>query len=259
MADGPTQEFATTDLAKHGAIMPALAPDGSMFGAVLRFLGAPLQISPASLRRVNDMYLAIARSAAASVVVTALPLLSLGCTTAPRDDAPPSVSAVASADAFVAHVEPAPDVRFPLPRTGMHLDVKSFDPTLPAEKFRHELRFVTDANDVEVIVNEWDNPRGQDVHAWFEENLTRFVGEATAVRERTAGKDGLAAIEIDEPASEQAFSESMVVFATHAHVYLVTAIDPEGVPHAKMLFERVVAGFEPEISTKLAAPAKEAR
>ena len=192
-------------------------------------------------------YLSRARTTAALLALITLPLLA--CETGGRTDATTRVApAPAPEDDYVAHLEPAPAVRFPLKRTGLRLDVRSFDPTLPAEKFRHEMRLVTDADDVEGMIHVWDNPLHLAVQPWFDANLGGFVGEATVVRERTAGKAKLAALQLDEPASEQAFSQSMVVFATRDHVYLITAIDPEQVPAAKALFDRVVDGFEPEVT-----------
>ncbi len=151
-------------------------------------------------------------------------------------------------DGFAPHLEPGPAIRFPLPKAGMKLEVAAFDKALGAEKFRHELRLVTESGDIQGMIHVWDNPQHLDVRTWFDANLGGFVGEATSVRDRTASKAGVAAIQIDEPASEEAFSQSMVVFATRSNVYLVTAIDPEQIPAAKKLFEKVVDGFEPEVT-----------
>lgn len=195
-----------------------------------------------------------ARTTAARIALGILPLATVACTTNARTDAASESAPTIEDEGFVAHLEPAPGIRFPMPKLGMHLDVASFDRTMRPEKFRHEVRLITDADDIEAMIHVWDNPSHLDVRAWFDQNLSDFVGERTSVRERTAGKAGLPAIELDEPASDQAFSQSMVVFATRDHVYLVTAIDPDQVPAAKALFEKVVTGFEPEIAPVVGPP-----
>jgi hypothetical protein len=171
-----------------------------------------------------------------------------GCATSDHSDSPIVSSVAADPDGFVAHLEPAPGIRFPLPKTGVSVQVMDFDPTLPPIKFRHELRFVTDADDIEVMVHVWDNPEHLDVRHWFDANIADFVGENTAVSERVATKISLPTIQLDEPASTDAFSQSIAVFATKDHVYSVTCIDPVQVPAAKKLFDRVVRDFEPEIA-----------
>ncbi|MEO8797571.1 MAG: hypothetical protein ABI551_06780, partial [Polyangiaceae bacterium] len=218
------------------------------FGARLRLFGARLPITAAKVSGVMLRLFSRARTTAARVALGILPLAAVACTTNGRTDAASESSPTVQDDGFVAHLEPAPGIRFPMPKLGMHLDVASFDRTMPPEKFRYELRLITDADDIEAMIHVWDNPSHLDLRAWFDQNLSGFVGERTSVRERTAGKAALPAIELDEPASDQAFSQSMVLFATRDHVYVVTAIDPDQAPAAKALFEKVVTGFEPEVA-----------
>lgn len=221
-------------------------------GANLRAFGARLPIAPANVCGVMIRLPQRARKTAARIALGILPLAALACATNGRTDTTgdtkPSLATSTIDDGYVAHLEPAPGIRFPMPSKGMHLDVASFDSKMPAEKFRHELRFITDADDIRAMVHVWDNPEHLDVRTWFDRNFADFAMDTASVRERTAGKASLPAIQVDVPASDQAFSQSMVVFATRDHVYMVTAIDPEGVSAARTLFEKVVAGFEPEIA-----------
>lgn len=152
----------------------------------------------------------------------------------------------------MAHVEPAAGLRFPLPVTGVNVQVWDFDPTLPPEKFRHEIHLVADEN-VEVLIHVWDNPGKLDVQHWFDENMSGFVDADTSIGERAATKGHVAAIILEQPASTDAVSQSVAVFATTGHVYSVTCIDPVNDAAAKKLFDRVVGELEPEIDVAAVA------
>jgi hypothetical protein len=143
-------------------------------------------------------------------------------------------------------LEPAPGIRFPMPKQGVELRVSSFDATLPAYKFRHEVNLVV--NDVvRVMIHVWDNPRHLGSREWFDENMAELAGATTTVRHQLVSKRRLPAVMLDEPAG-QALSLARAVFATKNHVYEVVCIDPTNHPDAKALFDRVVDGFEPEVT-----------
>ncbi len=134
-----------------------------------------------------------------------------------------------------------------MPAKDVKATVEDFDATLPAEKFRHEIHLGSDVY-VQVLIHVWDNPRHLDTHSWFDENMSGFVDDDTSVSERPATKNKVPAIVIEQPASDQAVSQSVAVFATANHVYAVTCMDPVNDVGAKTMFDNVVAGFEPEVA-----------
>ncbi|MEO7112824.1 MAG: hypothetical protein ABI183_20440 [Polyangiaceae bacterium] len=190
------------------------------------------------------------------LLIALTPLTLLGCANdSQRTTAPPPESSPAALPAgYVAHLEPSPGIRFPMPAKGITATVEDFDATLPAEKFRHEVHLGSDVY-VQVLIHVWDNPRHLDTHTWFDENLSGFVDESTSVSERPATKNKIPAIVLEQPASDQAVSQSVAVFATRDHVYSVTCMDPVNDLGAKTIFDNVVFGFEPEIAPVVSAKA----
>jgi hypothetical protein len=188
------------------------------------------------------------------LLIALTPLTLLGCANdSQRTTAPPPESSPAALPAgYVAHLEPSPGIRFPMPSKGITATVEDFDATLPAEKFRHEVHLGSDVY-VQVLIHVWDNPAHLDTHTWFDENLSGFVDESTSVSERPATKNKIPAIVLEQPASDQAVSQSVAVFATSDHVYSVTCMDPANDLGAKTIFDNVVLGFEPEIAPVVSA------
>lgn len=148
----------------------------------------------------------------------------------------------------------APALRFSMPEQ-LTLKTESFDPTLPAQKFRHELRLIDDQN-IQVMIHVWDNPKHLGTLDWFETHMSGFVTEHSSLRQTRATPQHFPAVVLEEPASEQAASQELTVFATHDHVYSVTCIDPVTNPPAKQLFDHVLESFEPEIGTEDTAPSQ---
>ncbi|MCA9644132.1 MAG: hypothetical protein H6718_07875 [Polyangiaceae bacterium] len=137
----------------------------------------------------------------------------------------------------------APAVRFSMPEA-LSLKVESFDPTLPAQKFRHELMLIDD-QDIQVMIHVWDNPKHLEVQDWFELNMSGFITEHSSLRQTRVTPQRFPAVVLEEPASEQAASQELTVFATRDHVYSITCIDPVSNPPAKKLFDHVVESFAP--------------
>lgn len=178
-----------------------------------------------------------------------MPLALLGCANdSSHTTAPPQESSAAAAlpAGYVTHLEPAPGIRFPMPAS-ITASVESFDTTLPAEKFRHEIHLGSDVY-VQVLIHVWDNPLHLDTHSWFDANMSGFVDDDTSVSERPATKNKIPAIVLEQPQSDQAVSQSVAVFSTNDHVYAVTCMDPVNDSGAKTIFDTVVAGFEPEVA-----------
>lgn len=144
------------------------------------------------------------------------------------------------------HLEQAVGIRFPMPKQGVELRVSSFDATLPAYKFRHEVSFVVNGV-VRVLIHVWDNPEHLGSRAWFDQNMAELEGPQTAVRQQLVSKRRLPAVMLDEPAGE-ALSLARAVFTTKNHAYEVVCVDPTNHPDVKALFDQVVDGFEPEVT-----------
>ena len=173
------------------------------------------------------------------------------CTTGPAPvgdpvESPPPAPATTitttTAD-FRLETELLVGARFPVLATGVSVDVRHFDPTLPAHKFRHSIRLATSTGPA-VLIDVWDNPQRILLRAWFDATLGFLVQETTKQSERTMSSAHLAGILLEEPASPQAGSQAIAVFAFGAQVVRVTCIDPEGDPVARRLFERVVDEIE---------------
>ncbi|MEZ4371491.1 MAG: hypothetical protein R3B07_11730 [Polyangiaceae bacterium] len=145
----------------------------------------------------------------------------------------------------------APAVRFSMPE-GLTLKVESFDPTLPAQKFRHELMLIDDQN-IQVMIHVWDNPKHLEVQDWFQLHMSGFISEKSSLRQTRVTPQHFPAVVLDEPASEQAASQELTLFATRDHVYSITCIDPVANPPAKKLFDHVVESFAPLASGTSAA------
>ncbi len=139
----------------------------------------------------------------------------------------------------------APAVRFSMPKQ-LTLKVESFDPTLPPQKFRHELSLIDDQN-IQVLVHVWDNPQHLGAHEWFQVNMAGFVTQHSSLRQTRVTRHHFPAVVLEEPASPEAVSQEFTVFATADHVYSITCIDPATNRPAKKLFDHVVDSFEPEV------------
>lgn len=90
----------------------------------------------------------------------------------------------------------------------------------------------------------WDNPQRLALRAWFDATLGFLVQETTKQSERPMSSAHLAGILLEEPASPQAGSQAIAVFAAGAQVVRITCIDPEGDAVAKRLFDHVVDEIE---------------
>jgi hypothetical protein len=186
--------------------------------------------------------------AATPALLLLLPLLVAACATdapAPPDPgAPgePTARAPALADEFRLHAEPVTGVRFPVLASGVSVEARHFDASLPASKFRHSIRLATTRT--VVLIDVWDNPRQLDVHAWFDAHLAFLVDESTRVSDRPMTRARVPGILLGQPASPQAPSQAVAVFAAGPQVFRVTAIDPEGDATAQRLFDQVVEQLE---------------
>lgn len=152
--------------------------------------------------------------------------------------APPAALAVAE---LRVHADPVTGVRLPVP-AGATVDERHFDPTLPEHKFKHALRVTTDRT--VILVDAWDNPRDLPLRAWFDTHLAFLVDATTVVDERPVTRAHLPAILLVQPPSPQARSQAVAVFAAGARVFRVTAIDPEGDPAVRRLFDQILDGME---------------
>lgn len=179
-------------------------------------------------------------------------LVVAACSTGPAPagdptEAPALAPAVVETTSdFRLETEPLIGVRFPVLAAGVSVDVRHFDPTLPAGKFRHSIRLATEAGPV-VLIEVWDNPQRLALRPWFDATLGFLAQETTKQSERPMSSAHLPGILLEEPASPQAGSQAIAVFAAGAQVFRVTAINPEGDPVAKRLFERIVDQIEPGV------------
>lgn len=135
-------------------------------------------------------------------------------------------------------------VRFPL-LPGVSVDTRHYDPTLPLKKFRHSIRLVTN-DGVAVLIDVWDNPGERSLDDWFGEHLSFLIDAETKVSERAVTTQGLRALLLEQPRSEQAISMAVAVFASGHQVFRVTCIDAaaDGSALPRALFESVLAQLE---------------
>ncbi|GMU60678.1 MAG: hypothetical protein AMXMBFR34_24410 [Myxococcaceae bacterium] len=144
--------------------------------------------------------------------------------------------------------EPQSRFRIPLP-AGVGVDVKHFDPTLPAYKFRHLVELHTPQG-VAVIIEVWDNPTRQPLEGWFSENMGFLLDGHTRVSQREVTTSRVQAFLLEQPRSPMAISLGFAVFAAQARVYRVSVIDADAelslAPRA--LFEAVLDRMELEVA-----------
>ncbi len=145
-------------------------------------------------------------------------------------------------------------LRFPVPRAGVLIEERHYDPGLPASKFRHSISLSTEAGPA-VIVEVWDNPRGLDLHAWFNAHLAFLINPDSPgdegkprVSERSMTRARVAGILIEQPSSAQAPSQSIAVFALGDRMIRVSGINPEGNATARAMFDRVVEQLDTEVA-----------
>lgn len=190
-----------------------------------------------------------ARSGLGRLTLFAPLFVVAACTTGPAPvgdpiEGPALAPAVTTTTAdFRLETEPLVGARFPVLAAGVSVDVRHFDPTLPAYKFRHSIRLATSSGPV-VLIDVWDNPQRLSLRPWFDATLGFLVQETTKQSERPMSSAHLAGILLEEPASPQAGSQAIAVFASGAQVVRVTCIDPEGDAVAKRLFDHVVDEIE---------------
>jgi hypothetical protein len=162
----------------------------------------------------------------------------------------PSAALQARGGQYRFHSAVGAKLRFPVPVAGVRIEERHFDPGLPASKFRHSILLTTEAGPA-VILEVWDNPRGLDLHAWFNAHLAFLLNpESRAdegnpagrprVSERQMTRARVGGILVELPPSPQAPSQSIAVFALGEQIVRVSGIDPEGNPTARAMFERVV-------------------
>lgn len=198
-----------------------------------------------SLRNGSRLALVPLLAAACGVEVPAgselAPVDSRPVAQAPVAQAP--AAAPAGASALRLHTEPRTGVRFRVPRAGVTVEERHFDPSLPASKFRHSIRVKVEGG-TRVVVDVWDNPAGTPLDAWFQEHLSFLVRDTTQVSQRAMTSSHLRGILLREPASEQASSQAIAVFAFRDQVFRVTGIAVEEDAATQELFDRVVDQIE---------------
>ncbi len=164
----------------------------------------------------------------------------------------------ATAGEYRFHSALGAKLRFPVIRAGVLIEERHFDQSLPASKFRHSIHLSTEAGPA-VILEVWDNPRGLDLHAWFDAHLAFLINSASGadeaspaehvrVSERPMTRARVAGILVEQPPSPQAPSQSIAVFALGDRIIRVSGINPEGNPTARAMFDRVVEQIEPEVA-----------
>jgi hypothetical protein len=190
------------------------------------------------------------RRSRVSLLGLAAPLfLLVACSTEPAPavdpiEAPPVAPAVvATSGELRLETEPVIGARFPVLATGITVDVQHFDATLPTIKFRHSIRLIAPEGTL-VLIDVWDNPQRLALQPWFDATLSFLVDSTTRVQKRSMTTGHLPGILLEQPASPQAGSQAIAVFASGTQVFRVTAIDPEGNAVARRQFDHVVDEIE---------------
>lgn len=219
---------------------------------------------PAKARRMS-----LPRAVLQRAVLACAPALLAACSVgAPPVDDPVEVPAAApivasaarpaKADDYRLHSALGAKLRFPVLRSGVVIEERHYDPSLPAHKFRHSIQLSTDAGPA-VILEVWDNPQGLDVRAWFDAHLAFLVTPESEIDEgssagtprmsqRPMTRARTAGILVEQPSSSQAPSQSIAVFALGARILRVSGLNFEGNPTARALFERVVEQIDSEVT-----------
>lgn len=196
----------------------------------------------------------LASSGAARALCVLLPLLS-GCAAEVPSNAEP-LDTAGAVKVGAAPASPAPvlaagsrlhtalvtGLRFPVPSTVM-VEERHFDASLPTYKFRHSIRFKADRG-TSVVLDVWDDPERRDLDTWFGAHLAFLVLDVTRVSRRLMARERVPGILLEEPASPQASSQAIAVFALRGQVFRVTCIDPEGNTAAREMFDGVVDQLE---------------
>lgn len=195
---------------------------------------------PSSLRRFAAVALLIAAGCRAESIAPTTDRAEAQA--APQPEASPI-----AAGEVRPHHEPLSRVRFPVPANGVSVDERHYDPTLPANKFRHSLRLSTEGRTV-VVIDVWDNPKRLALRPWFDAHLAFLAGARTQVSERPVSRARTTGILLREPRSPEARSQAIAVFASGEQVFRVTCIDDENDAAARRLFDLVVDQFEAGVS-----------
>ena len=185
------------------------------------------------------------------LAILAAPILAAACSTEPPANIgnhaeEPALAAQPGAPAageLRFHSESLTRIRFPVLASGVTVDEMHYDPSLPAYKFKHQMRLATDSGPA-VVIDVWDDPARPAVRAWFDQHLAGLVDAETRVSERPMARTRAAGILLRQPRSTQALSQAIAVFAVGAQIFRVTAIDYEGNPVARRLFDEVVEQLE---------------
>jgi hypothetical protein len=143
------------------------------------------------------------------------------------------------------HTEQSVGIRFPVAE-GVQVKAEHFnDPTLEPYKFRHEIN-LWGSDGIAVMIHVWNNPEHQSLSEWFHENLQFMIDEQTKISEEPMTLSREAGILLDQPASEQAPSMAVAVFAHGDQFFRITCIDYDGVggPEARKMFFTALDGME---------------
>ncbi len=174
-----------------------------------------------------------------------LALLCLAsCTTEPAGPAARASSAQQPLEA-PRYFEPVTHLRFPVPSKALTVEVKHYDESLPAKKFKHSIQLVG-ADGVELLIDVWNNTEGLALEPWFEKYLSFLVDGETRPSQRKITRAQLPGIVLVQPQSPQALSMAVAVFAHGSQIFRVTCIDYDGIalPESRAHFFQVLEQLE---------------
>jgi hypothetical protein len=149
---------------------------------------------------------------------------------------------------YAPHDEPELGLRFPLATKGTTFKMWHFDPSLPPEKFRHEVQLSSESGAVEVVIDVWDNPEHLDVHAWVAATLGEMFDAQTTRTVRPMSRARNTGILFEQAAIEGGDSQATAAYATHDRAYVFYC------PHAledvrgRAAFDAIVDDFEAEVT-----------
>ena len=167
------------------------------------------------------------------------------CSTTSLDPGAPPTGEIAQPIAPPLFFEPVTRLRFPVPSKELTVEVKHYDPSLPAKKFKHSIH-LAGPNGVELLIDVWDNTEGLALQPWFDKYLSFLVDDHTRPSEREMTRAGVPGIVLVQPQSEQALSMAVAVLAHGSQIFRVTCIDYDGLafPESRAHFFRVLSELE---------------
>ncbi|MBI3185625.1 MAG: hypothetical protein HYZ28_26095 [Myxococcales bacterium] len=143
---------------------------------------------------------------------------------------------------FRSHTDEVTGLRFDLPLTGVLFESRHFEPDPAGQMLEHALTLFGQEGPT-VAVEVWTNPRRLELSRWFHEHQAFLLEKDTAVLSRSATRQKVEALVLEQPRTGQAFARKVAFFTLGQRVFRVTCVNRDD-RNTLAAWERLLDTFE---------------